>query len=228
MEKGTLAVVLVSGGMDSCVTAAIANLSHELAFLHAKYRQKTEQRELRAFNDIADYYNVKRRLIIDLKHLSIIGGSCLTDPSIEIPEARLDSGEIPISYVPFRNANIISAAVSWAEVIGARFIYIGAMEEDSSGYPDCRRRFYEAFNKLIYVGTKPETEIEIVTPIIGLKKSQVVKRGVELNAPFQLSWSCYKNKMKGCGECESCVLRYRGFIEAGVKDPLPYEKIPQF
>ena len=185
------AIVLVSGGMDSCVTTAIAkNENSELALLHISYGQRTEQRERRAFNDIADFYGVDNRLDISIEYLAKIGGSSLTDKNIQVSEANLESKEIPTSYVPFRNANMLSIATSWAEVLGANAIYIGAVAEDSSGYPDCRPEFYEAFEKTIDAGTKPDTKISIKTPIIHLLKSEIVRKGVELNAPLNLSWSC--------------------------------------
>jgi len=220
------AVVLLSGGMDSLVTAALANQNYQMTFLHVNYGQRTERRELKAFNDIADYYNVKERFVADVEYLSRIGGSSLTDYNIEVSRADPGYKGIPSSYVPFRNANILSAAVSWAEVIGARKILIGAVEEDSSGYPDCRQIFYQAFNKVIEIGTRPETEIQIETPIIHLKKSEIVKKGCELNAPFELSWSCYQNEEKACGVCDSCALRLRAFQLAGVEDPVEYLNKP--
>lgn len=219
-----LAVVLVSGGMDSCVTAAIAAREYDLAFLHINYGQRTERRELQAFNAIADYYNVEQRLVVNVEHLKIIGGSSLTDTSIEVQKADLSRKNIPTSYVPFRNANILSIAVSWGEVIQAKKIFIGAVEEDSSGYPDCRSEFYSAFNKVIELGTKPDTHIEVVTPIIGMTKSEIVKKGTELKAPFHLTWSCYQREDVACGECDSCALRLRGFRKAGIEDPIPYIK----
>ncbi len=225
--KRDLAVVLVSGGMDSCVTAAIANQTYEMAFVHLNYGQRTEQRELRAFNDIADYYGVKRRLVVNVEHLKQIGGSSLTDETIEVQKADLNRTEVPTSYVPFRNAHILSIAVSWGEVIGAAKIFIGAVEEDSSGYPDCRREYYDAFNKVIEIGTKPTTHIEIVTPIIHLKKSDIVRKAIELRAPLDRTWSCYQSEELACGICDSCALRLRGFREAGVEDPIPYYSIPQ-
>ncbi len=218
-----LAVVLVSGGMDSCVTAAIANQNYNLAFLHLNYGQRTEKRELKAFTDIADFYNVNKRLVVNVEHLKIVGGSSLTDEKMLIETANLERKEVPSSYVPFRNANILSIAVSWAEVIGASKIFIGAVEEDSSGYPDCREEFYEAFNKVIELGTKPETKIIIETPIIHLKKSDIVKKGIELNAPLHLSWSCYQRDDVACGVCDSCALRLRGFKLAGFADPIKYQ-----
>lgn len=231
-----LSVVLISGGMDSLVTAAIANLEGEMAFLHLNYGQRTEARELKAFNDIADFYRVEKRLVVDVGYLKEIGGSALTDERIEVPIKEGSKSEIynrqssifnlqsqiPITYVPFRNAHLLSIATSWGEVIGAKRIYIGAVEEDSSGYPDCREVFYKAFEKAIDAGTRPETRIEIVTPLIHLKKAEIVKRGVELGAPFHLTWSCYKNNDIACGVCDSCILRLKGFREAGVEDPIPY------
>ena len=225
-----VAVVLVSGGMDSCVTAAIANsLGYELAFLHLNYGQRTEKRELKAFNDIADFYNVKKRLVISVEHLKLIGGSSLTGENIPVEKANLKRTGIPTSYVPFRNANMLSIAVSWAEVIGATKIFIGAVEEDSSGYPDCRKEFYNAFNEVIRLGTKAGVEgrpIRIVTPIIDMKKWEIVKKGIELGAPLHLTWSCYLREDIACGVCDSCALRLRGFQLAGVDDPIPYETKP--
>ncbi|MBK8147560.1 MAG: 7-cyano-7-deazaguanine synthase QueC [Acidobacteria bacterium] len=218
-----LAIVLVSGGMDSCVTAAIAWLEHsEIAFLHVSYGQRTENRERKAFNDIANFYGVEQRLEVSIEYLAQIGGSSLTDRSIEVAEADLGSKEIPMSYVPFRNANILAIATSWAEVIGAGAIYIGAVAEDSSGYPDCRREFFDAFERTIETGTKPGTTIAIRTPIIDLSKGEIVKKGIELGAPLELSWSCYRNEDKACGTCDSCALRLRGFAQAGVTDPIEY------
>lgn len=223
MTTRQLAIVLVSGGMDSCVTAAIANQNYELAFLHLNYDQRTERRELKAFNDLAGFYGVQHRLVVNIEHLKIIGGSSLTDQNMPVEVANLERREVPTSYVPFRNANILSIAVSWAEVIGATKIFIGAVEEDSSGYPDCRQEFYDAFNRVIDLGTKPDSRIVIITPIIHLKKSEIVLKGVELNAPLHLSWSCYQNEELACGVCDSCVLRLRGFKLAGLVDPIPYQ-----
>ena len=223
-----LAVVAVSGGLDSCVTAAIANKKYDLAFAHINYGQRTEVRELKAFNDLSDHYNVTRRIIIDFNHLSKIGGSSLTDESLEVTSADLESDDIPTSYVPFRNANILTACVSWAEVIGAETIFVGAVSEDSSGYPDCRPNFFDAFNKVIETGTKPETNIKIETPIINLQKHEIVNKGIELNAPLNLTWSCYQSEDKACGVCDSCALRLRGFQKAGVNDPIPYKSKPEY
>ncbi len=228
------AVVLVSGGMDSCVTAAIANLQHELAFLHVNYCQRTERRELKAFYALAKHYDVQQQLIANLTHLKSIGGSSLTDAHMKVTEADPEKlfhskkNDIPTSYVPFRNSNILSVAVSWAEVIGAEYIFIGAVEEDSSGYPDCRKEFYNAFNKVIDLGTKPETNISICTPVINLKKSEIVQRGIELDAPFELTWSCYTDEDRACGICDSCALRLRAFQIAGVEDPIPYSIKPNY
>ncbi len=223
-----IAVVAVSGGMDSCVTAAIASRSYRLAFAHINYGQRTEARELKAFNDIADFYGVEERLVIDLTHLSGIGGSSLTDKNIEVSMADLSNKEIPSSYVPFRNANILSACASWAEVLQAKAIFFGAVYDDSSGYPDCRPEFYSAFEKVIDIGTKPSTKIKIQTPVIKLSKSEIVKKGIELGAPLHLTWSCYQSEDEACGVCDSCALRLRGFKQAGVEDPIPYKVKPEY
>src|SRR5258707_5459110 len=217
------AVCLVSGGMDSCVTAAIAaEENSELAFLHVSYGQRTESREHRAFDELADHYGVTRRLAVSQEHLETYGGTSLTDRSIPVAVANLAVGEIPTSYVPFRNAHLLSIAASWAEAIGARRIYIGAVADDSSGYPDCRPEFYEAFQGAIDAGTRLETRVEIVTPVIHLRKSEIVERGLELAAPLELTWSCYQAEDQACGRCDSCALRLRAFSDAGVADPIPY------
>jgi 7-cyano-7-deazaguanine synthase len=218
-----LAICLVSGGMDSCVTAAIANEENdELAFLHVSYGQRTEKRERQAFEALADHFNVNKRLVISLEHLAKIGGSSLTDKSIPVTAANLSAPGIPSSYVPFRNAHLLSAAVSWGEVINANAIYIGAVAEDSSGYPDCRPEFYDAFQNVLDAGTRPETRIIIETPVIAMRKSEIVRRGLELGAPLHLTWSCYQESESACGNCDSCALRLRAFREAGATDPIPY------
>jgi 7-cyano-7-deazaguanine synthase len=223
--KSKIAICLVSGGMDSCVTAAIARAENEeIALLHISYGQRTKKRERQAFDEIADFYKVEKRLAVSIEYLAKIGGSSLTDKNLEIAEANLESKEIPTSYVPFRNANMLSIATSWAEVLGASRIYIGAVAEDSSGYPDCRPEFYEAFERAIEAGTKPETNIKILTPIIHLSKSEIVKKGIKLNAPLHLTWSCYRSLDAACGTCDSCALRLRGFEQAGFKDPIPYKE----
>lgn len=218
-----LAICLVSGGMDSCVTAAIAHEENdELAFLHVSYGQRTENRERQSFEALADHFEVKLRLVISLEQLARIGGSSLTDNSIPVTAADLSASRIPSSYVPFRNAHLLAAAVSWGEVIGATSIYIGAVAEDSSGYPDCRPEFYDAFQTVVDIGTKPETHITIETPVIGMRKSEIVQRGIELGAPLHLTWSCYQESERACGNCDSCALRLRAFREAGTVDPIPY------
>jgi 7-cyano-7-deazaguanine synthase len=226
------AVVLLSGGMDSCVCTAIAIQQYgadNVALLHAGYGQRTQQRERQAFEAIADFYQVAQRLVVQLDHFRAIGGSALTDQHIAVPEQQLDSplpvpnsSEIPVTYVPFRNAHFLSVAVSWAEVLGAQSIYIGAVAEDSSGYPDCRPEYYRVFQELVRVGTRPETQIAIATPVIALKKSAIIRKGLELGAPLQLTWSCYQNSDAACGVCDSCLLRLRAFREAGSSDPIPY------
>jgi 7-cyano-7-deazaguanine synthase len=223
-----LAVVLASGGMDSAVTVAIAKQDYRLALLHLNYGQRTEQRELRAFNDIASFYQAEQTLVVNVGHLAQIGGSSLTDTNIEVAKVDLESEEIPTSYVPFRNAHLLAIATSWAEVLGASKIFVGAVEEDSSGYPDCRREFYQAFEKVIEVGTKPTTNIKIITPIINLKKHEIVKKGVALGVPFELTWSCYQREDVACGVCDSCGFRLRGFQRAGVDDPIEYAERPLY
>ena len=226
MAEKSKAVVLVSGGMDSCVTAAIAQTTHRLAFLHASYGQRTERREREAFEAIADHFGVRERLVAQLDHFKKIGGSALTEESIRVPEGEADApvggGSIPVTYVPFRNAHFLSVAVSWAEVIGANAIFIGAVEEDSSGYPDCRPEYYRIFEQLANVGTRPETQITIATPVIEMRKSAIVSKGAELRAPLHLTWSCYQYEDEACGACDSCRLRLHAFAEAGVPDPIPY------
>src|SRR5215467_12562176 len=210
--------------MDSCVTAALANQTHRLALLHASYGQRTEARELQAFEEIADFYGAENRLVVRFDAFRQIGGSALTDAGIAVPEngAALTPGaSIPSTYVPFRNAHFLSAAVSWAEVIGATAIFIGAVEEDSSGYPDCRPQYYHAFAEVVRQGTRPETHIDIVTPVIAMKKSEIVRRGTELGAPLDRTWSCYQFEDAACGTCDSCRLRLQAFAEAGVSDTIP-------
>lgn len=217
------AIVLVSGGMDSCAVAALMRArGYELNFLHTNYGQRTERKELECFHALADHFGAARRLVVDIRHLAAIGGSSLTDTHIEVTPAALDSGEVPSSYVPFRNANILAIAVSWAETIGAGVIAIGAVEEDSSGYPDCRQVFYDAFQEVVNLGTRPETRIAIQTPVITMSKDEIVRTGLAHEAPFHLTWSCYKREDLACGECDSCALRLRGFQRAGAVDPIPY------
>jgi len=226
--KKKLAVIACSGGMDSCVTAAIAKENYDLALAHFNYGQRTQERELKAFNDIADFYGVEQRLIINFSHFSKIGGSSLTDLNMKVEHADLNNKEVPNSYVPFRNANILTACVSWAEVIGAEAVFVGAVYEDASGYPDCRPEFYQAFEKMADIGTKPDTHIKIITPIIYLSKAEIVKKVIELNAPLHLSWSCYQSSDEACGECDSCAFRLRGFQVAGVEDPISYKVRPNY
>ncbi len=226
MNARSKAVVLLSGGMDSCVTAAIARTSHDVALLHAGYGQRTAARERRAFEEIAGFYKTSERLVVQLDHLGRIGGSALTDSRIAVPESAPAAGETPVTYVPFRNAHFLSVAVSWAEVIGATAVFIGAVAEDSSGYPDCRPEYYRVFQELIRVGTRPETRIELVAPVIAMRKSEIIRRGIELGAPLHLTWSCYQNGEVACGACDSCRLRLRAFAEAVTPDPVAY-RIPQ-
>jgi 7-cyano-7-deazaguanine synthase len=217
-----LAVVLASGGLDSCVTAAVARREYELALFHANYGQRTVVRELADFRAQAMFYQVAFTLEVDLNFLGGIGGSSLTDLSQVIPSGDLESPGIPTTYVPFRNTNLLAAAVAWAEVLGAGAVFIGANVLDSPGYPDCRPEYFQAFNRLIELGTRPETHIRIHTPLIDLDKAGIVRLGLELGAPLELTWSCYQDDIKACGQCSSCRLRLRGFAAAGVSDPIPY------
>jgi len=227
-KSDELAVVLVSGGMDSLVCTALANEDHKnLALLHLNYGQKTEDKELDCFKQIAKHYNVEHTKTIDVSFLKQIGGSSLTDQNIEVKKFKGESEQIPDSYVPFRNTHLVSMAVSWAEVIGATKIYIGAVAEDSSGYPDCRPSYYKALNALIKEGTK-DGNIEVITPLIHYKKEEIVLKAIELNAPLEKSWSCYGSSAKACGVCDSCALRLRGFQKAGVKDPIEYNQRPDY
>ena len=219
-----LGVVCVSGGMDSCVTAALAARTHRLAFLHANYGQRTEEKELACFRLLAAHFAAEHTLVVDFTALSAIGGSSLTDRAIAVREGEPVDGVVPTSYVPFRNAHLLSAATSWAEVLGASAIFVGAVWEDSSGYPDCRPEFYRAFGEAIRLGTRPETEIAIETPVIAMTKAEIVSTGRDLGAPFEKTWSCYQASDAACGVCESCRLRLRGFAEAGAADPLPYAR----
>jgi 7-cyano-7-deazaguanine synthase len=232
MSDQRKAVVLLSGGMDSCVSGAIAIETHgsaNISLLHASYGQRTQKRERRAFDEIADFYGIgiKQRLVADLSYFRSIGGSALTDKSIAVPEDQLDSSgahgnTIPVTYVPFRNAHFLSIGVSWAESIGAGAVYIGAVAEDSSGYPDCRPEYYRAFQELIHAGTRPETQIEIVTPVIQMKKHEIIRRSLALRAPLHFTWSCYQAEELACGTCDSCLLRLRAFAQAGIPDPIAY------
>ncbi len=224
----TRAVVLMSGGMDSCVTAAIARQDGEIAVLHASYGQLTERRELQSFHALADHFGAVQRLTVKLDHFRAIGGSSLTDSSMPIHDADLSNRDIPNTYVPFRNAHFLSMATSWAEVLGATEIFIGAVWEDSSGYPDCRPEYYDAFNRVIRAGTRPATNITIQTPLIHLSKRDIVKKGVQLNAPFHLTWSCYRDSDIACGACDSCALRLRAFQQVGVEDPIAYSTKPEY
>lgn len=213
------AIVLVSGGLDSCVAAALAAAQGEVAFLHLNYRQRTEGRELRAFAAIADHYQAAHRLVVDVSFLQQIGGSSLIDTALPVPEGETQG--VPSTYVPFRNANLLGIAVAWAEVLGARQVYIGAHEEESQ-YPDCRAGFFAAYNQMVAQGTRPGADIRVETPFIGLDKGGIVRRGAELGAPLHLTWSCYQREDRACGRCHSCRLRLAGFARAGLSDPIPY------
>ena len=222
MRRKEIAVVLVSGGMDSAVTCGIAHQSYALALLHINYGQKTEEKELEAFHALAQFYGAEKQLVATLDYFKKIGGSSLVDPDMTVPEGLSEKGT-PSTYVPFRNAQFLSIAVSWAEVIGARALFSGATEEDAAGYPDCRKEFYDIFNNLARMGTREETAIEIMVPLIALKKADIIRKGQELAIPFEHTWSCYKNNNVACGTCDSCLRRLRAFEEVGIKDPITYK-----
>jgi 7-cyano-7-deazaguanine synthase len=215
------AVVLLSGGMDSCVCAALAVRDYDAAAVHVSYGQRTEERERQAFLDICERLGIRDKLVVRNEALRAIGGSALTDEKIAVPDSHAVGHEIPVTYVPFRNAHFLAVAVSWAEVLGAEKVYIGAVEPDSSGYPDCRPAYYQAFNEVVKRGTK-DGRIEVVTPLIAMKKAEIVSLGLELGAPLDLTWSCYSRGDRACGVCDSCVLRLRAFEAAGTKDLIPY------
>jgi 7-cyano-7-deazaguanine synthase len=221
ISKRTRSVVLLSGGMDSCVCAALAVRDSQAAAVHVSYGQRTEERERQSFDNICDRLGIGDRLVVRNEALRAIGGSALTDSRIAVPEAHTIGASVPVTYVPFRNAHFLPVAVSWAEVLGAEKIYIGAVEPDSSGYPDCRPEYYRAFNEVVKAGTKEGT-IRVVTPLIAMRKAEIVRLGLELNAPFDLTWSCYQREVRACGVCDSCVLRLRAFAEAGARDPISY------
>ncbi len=215
-------VCIISGGMDSTLASyMMKNKGYEIIGVHFNYAQRTEQRELKAFNDICDALGVACRYVLDTEFFSKLGASALTDTSIEVPISGVEEG-IPVTYVPFRNGIFLSMAVAIAEKEGAEAIAIGVVEEDSSGYPDCRESFIEAFEKAANLGTKPRTDISIQMPLVHLKKSEIVQKAMELDVPLELTWSCYKNEDVACGVCDSCRLRLNGFKQAGIKDPLPY------
>jgi 7-cyano-7-deazaguanine synthase len=223
-SRRPLAVVCLSGGMDSAVTAAMARETHDLALLHANYGQRTEARELLSFEALAGRLGIaaQRRLVVDFTSLRQIGGSSLTDRSMAVRHGEPEEGVVPSSYVPFRNAHLLAASTSWAEVIGASAIFVGAVEADSSGYPDCRPAFFRAFTEAIRLGTRADTRISIETPVIAMSKAEIVRRGLALSVPFELTWSCYEANEEACGECESCRLRLTAFEKAGARDPIPY------
>jgi 7-cyano-7-deazaguanine synthase len=225
-----LGIALCSGGMDSLVMAEFVTRESELCLLHVNYGQRTEAKELACFHSIAEHMKVPagRRLVVDISHLKKIGGSALTDEAIGVPDADLRRTGVPVTYVPFRNAHLVAIAVSWAEVIGARNVYIGAVEADSTGYPDCRPEFYEALNEAVRRGTREGSGIEVKAPFIRLLKKDIVLMGKSMGVPFERSWSCYREGEKACGKCDSCALRLRAFAEAGVEDPLPYETRPDY
>lgn len=219
---GVRSVVCLSGGLDSCVTLAEAHARDpRVAALHLVYGQRTAERELRAFTEVCDHYRLEHRLVCEQPALKSMGGSALTDESLAVPETEPGEG-VPVTYVPFRNGQILSLACAWAESLGAREVYLGAVQEDSSGYPDCRDEFFRRFEAAVEAGTRPQTHLRVMTPVLHLDKAAIVRRGLELGAPLHLTWSCYQSSDLACGRCESCRLRLSGFARAGETDPLPY------
>lgn len=221
--KNKKAVCVMSGGMDSTLSAyMMKNSGYEIVAVHFNYDQRTQKKELECFNKICDEANVSSRYILDLDFFKQLGASALTDKSIEVPTGGLEDG-VPVTYVPFRNGIFLSMAAAIAEKEGAEVISIGVVEEDSSGYPDCREEYINSMQRSINLGTKDETNIEIKMPLVHLKKSQIVQKALELGVPLSLTWSCYKNEDEACGVCDSCRLRLNGFKIAGVKDPINYK-----
>lgn len=223
-------IVLLSGGLDSSTTLAIAiENGCEVYCLSFDYGQR-HSRELESAKKIAKYYGVKHKIIkIDLRS---IGGSALTD-NIDVPERRIEEikKEIPVTYVPARNTILLSYGLAYAEVLDADYIYYGANAVDYSGYPDCRAEYIKAFEEVARLGTKRGVEgrpIKIIAPLINMTKADIIKKGMELGVPYELTWSCYRGSKKACGRCDSCILRLKGFMEAGYEDPLEYEKYPDF
>ncbi len=216
------AISLLSGGMDSLVSLAIALKDYEVYPLHVNYRHRTEKKEFESFEKITRHYGLKKKLIADIDYLRKIGGSSLTDLSIKPESGAPVENVIPSSYVPFRNTHLLSIAVSYAEVIDAQVIFIGVVENDSSGYPDCRKDYIEQFNRLIMYGSKKNSKIKVNAPLIEMKKEEIIRKGIELNVPFEHTWSCYTENDLACGECQSCYLRLKAFEEAGISDPVKY------
>ena len=216
------AVCIISGGMDSTLASyMMKQKGYEIIGVHFNYGQLTEAKELECFENICKSLHVKNKYILDMGFFTQLGASALTDKSIEVPTSGLEDG-IPVTYVPFRNGIFLSMAAAIAEKEGAEVITIGVVEEDSSGYPDCKEEYIKAMQKAINLGTKPTTNIIIEMPLVHLKKSQIVKEAIKYDVPLELTWSCYKDTQKACGVCDSCRLRLNGFKEAGIDDPIPY------
>jgi len=217
-----IAVCIISGGMDSALSAKIAqNEDYEIVALHFSYGQRTEAKEVECFRKVAASVNAVKSYEIDLPFFEQIGASALTDKNIDVPTGGIEEG-VPVTYVPFRNGIFLSIAAAVAEKHGAKALFIGVVEEDSSGYPDCRESYIEQMQKAINMGTKEETNLTIKMPLVALKKSQIVQKSLEMSVPLEDTWSCYKEEQRACGMCDSCRLRLNGFQEAGVVDPIDY------
>ena len=229
MSTDKRAVILVSGGMDSATAVLEAmERGYEPYFLHTSYGQRTETAEFECARALADEVDAAEFLHVETEHLASIGASSLTDEEMDVGDADLDSEEIPTSYVPFRNANLLSMAVSYAEANDCSAVFIGAHSEDFSGYPDCRPEFFDAFQRVIEVGTKPDTEIELVAPFVEWSKTDIAERGLELGVPYELTWSCYRSEEPACGTCDSCAFRLEAFRNAGTRDPIEYAERPGY
>lgn len=223
------AVVLLSGGMDSATAAyEAADRGYEIYALHTSYGQRTEDRELECARQIAEEVDARDFLRIETGHLAAIGASSLTDDEMAVEDADMESEEIPDTYVPFRNANLLAMAVSYAEANDCTAVFIGAHTEDFSGYPDCRPAFFEAFEHVVDVGTRPETDVSIEAPFVDASKTDIARRGVDLEVPFEHTWSCYREEAPACGTCDSCAFRLQAFENVGVPDPLEYAERPRY
>ena len=219
------AICILSGGMDSTLSSYIAKKDgFEIIAVHFNYGQRTQNRELKAFRDICDDLGILEKYEIDIPFFTQIGASALTDKNIDVPTEGVKPG-VPITYVPFRNGIFLSITAAIAEKEGATAMYIGVVQEDSSGYPDCTDSFISDMTKAINQGTKEETKIEILTPLVHLSKAQIVQEAVKLSVPLEHTWSCYKEEAEACGVCDSCRLRLNGFKLAGVTDPIKYKAL---
>ena len=219
------AICILSGGMDSTLASYMAkNDGYEIIAVHFNYGQRTQDRELKAFRDICDDLEILEKYEIDIPFFTQIGASALTDKNIDVPTGGIEAG-VPITYVPFRNGIFLSITAAIAEKEGATAMYIGVVQEDSSGYPECTDSFINDMKKAINQGTKEDTHIDILTPLVHLSKAQIVQEALRLNVPLEHTWSCYKEETEACGVCDSCRLRLNGFKIANQIDPIAYKAL---